>query len=573
MKMIMVRDGWVPRVAQQKEKQLSTIKFDQFIAWFENSVLMVSKAELHRLNRSLDDITDGVLYLKRLSVEYRNSLLSIQPSNNQAPSIGSSNRILKLYDHIDSLTVPFIAGRLYSSHLHDTSESGRKDVVYHVTSLLPDYDVLKDYSNDLKHKLKILDEMASSRKNDSTKNKAGSKGGGAVPAAAASTHNTSVIKDEVKMLQSALEQLIMEISKKVLVLRYFRRLKLSIHPPIQKLSLKMMKLPSLTDISKHLDEEYHNLKSADELYANMKSTECLVRVKRLQMELLHLEEVLMEAYQPLKRIGRSLAQSLAAFIDVSTELGSDDDSNNNCSRSHWLEDLSSLHGLSTADILRQLTHAPVKNSFIQSLDLLQQMLIAHPNSLRAACPTDNFEGLVEYIIGFDVDLFIAHLDDWTGRLQLHGKPANYGHVRAMFDVGFIAFVDSLVRKSEFVRSYQQLVSARKALDQCRHRYELCMYHFKEAVTMHTQVGAHLHQLKDKFAEVQYTVRPASLPFCFYISCLHGTYVCLLTTDCFPGARRADRFRRKGEREDTTATHDESSVTFLYVLRCNCRRES
>jgi hypothetical protein len=74
--------------------------------------------------------------------------------------------------------------------------------------------------------------------------------------------------------------------------------------------------------------------------------------------------------------------------------------------------------------------------------------------------------------------------------------------------------DALVRKSEFVRSYQQLVSARKALEQCRHRYELCMYHFKEAVTQHTQVGSHLHQLKERFAEVQFVHRR---PFPFLLT--------------------------------------------------------
>ena len=401
-------DGWMQRVIQTgREKPPTVIKFDQFIAWFESTVLMVSKVELHRMNSSLDDITDGVLYLKRLSEEYRSSLLS---SQQPAPS----NRILKLYDHIDSLPIPFVAGRLYSSNLRDNNESGRKDVVYHVTSLLPDYDVLKDYASDMRHRLKILDEMASSRKNDSTKSKAGTK---AAPTVA--SHNTSAIKEEVKMMQSALEQLAVEINRKLLVLRYFQQLKVAIHPPIQKLSLKMMKLPSLTDISKHLDEEYHNLKSADELYANMKSTESLVRVRRLQAELLHLEEVLLEAYHPLQRIDRSLALGLST-LKVPTEL-----SDGSGTSSDWLEDLSRLHCLSTADILRQLTNATVKSSFTQWMEALQQLLIAHPNALCAAAPADEFEGLSEYIIGFDVELFIAHLDDWTGRVQLHGSYASY----------------------------------------------------------------------------------------------------------------------------------------------------
>lgn len=408
-------DGWMQRVVVQagREKPPTVIKFDQFIAWFESTVLMVSKAELHRLNSSLDDITDGVIYLKRLSAEYRSSLLS---SQQPAPS----NRILKLYDHIDSLSIPFVAGRLYSSHLRDSSEGGRKDVVYHVTSLLPDYDILKDYTTDVRHRLKILDEMASSRKNDSAKSKAGTKAGGA--ASTVASHNTSAIKEEVKMMQSALEQLVAEISKKLLVLRYFQQLKVAIHPPIQKLSLKMMKLPSLTDISKHLDDEYHNLKSADELYINMKSTESLLRVRRLQAELLHLEEVLLEAYQPLQKIDRaSLALGLST-LNVSTDFITSDGSGG---RLDWLEELSRLHCLSTADILRQLTNASVKSSFTQSMEALQQLLIAHPNALcAAAAPApaadDLFEGLAEYIIGFDVELFIAHLDDWTGRVQLHG---------------------------------------------------------------------------------------------------------------------------------------------------------
>lgn len=413
--------SWAQRVVTQtqvgREKLLPTvIKFDQFIAWFESTVLMVSKAELHRLNSSLDDITDGVLYLKRLSAEYRSSLLS-----NQQPA--PSNRILKLYDHIDALSIPFVAGRLYSSALRDSNESGKKDVVYHVTSLLPDYDVLKDYATELRHKLKILDEMASSRKNDSTKSKAGSK---AAPTVA--SHNTSAIKEEVKMMQSALEQLAAEISKKLLVLRYFQQLKVAIHQPIQKLSLKMMKLPSLTDISKQLDDEYHILKSADELYANMKSTESLVRVRKLQAELLHLEEVLLEAYHPLLRIDRvSLATGLTA-LNLSTEF-----SDASGGHSDWLEELSRLHCLSTADILRQLTNASVKSSFIQSMEALQQLLTAHPNALCAAASADLFEGLAECIIGFDVELFIAHLDDWAGRVQLHGTHVSYRDAHVMFD--------------------------------------------------------------------------------------------------------------------------------------------
>lgn len=264
--------GSVPTSPQQ-------IKFDRYVYWLETKLNSISAAELSELNNIADQLTESILSLKGMSTHCRATMIL----NNAT----QANRIHKLYDHIDALYEPYSPGRLF---IGASIINGTK---YTITSLLPDVDVLKDVIADSKGKLKLIEEIASSKKTEVVKFKT-SKLSTSNRSENKKANEIQMIRTEVRNVLALLDQLAAEVEKQHSVLKYFGQLKHVVHFPLQALSIHLRSLPPLAETSAQLDHDLQALNTVNTFYTMVRSDEVLVQAAAATHEATHIEQLVQD---------------------------------------------------------------------------------------------------------------------------------------------------------------------------------------------------------------------------------------------------------------------------------------
>ena len=320
------------------------IKFDRYVHWLETKLLVTAKTELTTLDVIIDQISNRITSLKDISTLCRTSM--IVHNSTQA------NRIYKLYDQVDTIVEPYSTGRLFLSAGNCA-----------ITSLLPDLDNLTDMIYQTKMKLKSIEEMASSKKNDVVKFK-GSKLSSSHRSENKKAIELSSIRTEVKAINSLLDELNEEIKQKSIILSYFGQIKQLVHIPLQLLSFRLRSLPSLNDASLLIEHEHEEYKKITAFYDTLRQVEVLVMAARTAKEMTEIELLVGELLEPLQQY---LDQEEIYHLLHHTYMTSIDSSDSNGSRSSnkeegeeggaaepaaWLYRLRHFAQLPLADILR-----------------------------------------------------------------------------------------------------------------------------------------------------------------------------------------------------------------------------
>lgn len=282
------------------------IKFDRFVYWLETKLNSVSAAELSELNNITDQLTESIASLKGMSAHCRATMVL----NNST----QANRIHKLYDHIDSLFDPYSPGRLF---IGVSIINGTK---YTITSLLPDMDVLRDVIADNKAKLKLIEEIASSKKTEVVKFKT-SKLTTSNRSENKKTNEIQMIRTEVRSVQALLDQLTVEVERQHSVLKYFGQLKHVVHFPLQALSTHLRSLPPLAETSAQLEHDLQALNSVNSFYSMVRSVDILAQAAASTQEAAHIEKAVQDEVSWLrlladKELLSMMYESSRSFVPV-----------------------------------------------------------------------------------------------------------------------------------------------------------------------------------------------------------------------------------------------------------------
>jgi hypothetical protein len=259
------------------------LKFDRYVYWLETKLLSTSHDELHELDDTLDILMDRTALLKNMSTQCRASMIVYNSAQ--------TNRIYKMFEQIDALEEPYIVGRLFVS-------SGDQPV----SSLLPDFDILSEIVGKYRSKLKAIDEIAASKKNDaikfkSTKTVTSSRGDTKRAA------DIPSIRSEVRSILLLLDKLAAESQSKSSILRYFGQIKQWVHFPLQSLSFKLRSLPSLNEASGHVQREHDALHRADDQYNTARRADILAAAAQAFREACYIENTAEDSLSAVRLLG------------------------------------------------------------------------------------------------------------------------------------------------------------------------------------------------------------------------------------------------------------------------------
>jgi len=304
------------------------IKFDRYVYWLESKLNSVSSLELSELDNIVDQLSENITILKSISTQCRSTMIAF--------SGAQVNRIHKLYDLVDSLTEPFVTGRLFVSY------SVINVTKYSITSILPDVDVLRDVIADNRQKLKSIDEIASSKKSEVVKFKA-SKATPTNKADSKKTNEIHLIRTEVKNILSLLDVLAAEVDKHNIVLKNYAQLKQLVHFPLQVLSTHLRSLPPLAETSAQLDHDLQALNKVDAYYTMLRRADILVQAATTRQEAMHIESLVQE---DVLWLGFLAEKGLSSSIhEISKGMASSE------SETVWSEYLQTFCKLSLPDLL------------------------------------------------------------------------------------------------------------------------------------------------------------------------------------------------------------------------------
>lgn len=504
--------------------------------------MATSAVEMSDVDDTIDQLAEKILSLKSIAIQCRATMIVY--------NAGQVNRIQKLYDLVDSLSEPYVPGRLFVS-------SGK----FAITSLLPDSEVLKELVVQNRIKLKAVDEIASSKKTEVVKFK-GSKLTTSNRSESKKAGEISLIRTEVKNILVLLDTLAVEIGKNMPVLNYYGQMKQLVHYPLQTLSTNLRNLPSLSEAASHRDHEVEQVRKAELQYNNARKVEIVAVAAQSSQEAAQIENLVQETVEFLRALGKEEVLQAVNESFVKEQHGSSAADNGTvdvkrytacntiellklCANEYVLNHTSSFTVLLLLDFL-VLDHAYRHRSsaFVEFIQRLQRLwpsiekssqavgrryvivlfaFVCHFSrmprssvSVFALCSVSRKD--VEALLMFDVELFVAYAVDWQERVVMYGTFDHYlplqplvnyclfiCQVEHTIDSMFLLFLsiaaESTVKKADFMRAYELLCQGRATYDKARHRLDLAVQRHSEALSLHREANAQVNQLKDRFIEV------------------------------------------------------------------------
>lgn len=248
---------------------------------FDERLFPVLWVELKEVLQALKKVEDSQQFLLELSAECRTGGVNL--------SVSQSNRVSKMCEMIESIPlVPYPA-----SFPADFLEGAAKvSVISSARCLCPEADLLSAYVAKMRSKLKLIDDMAASKKSDSIRFKyqRQSIGGFSSPFSsklrAGQVYDCSLVRDECKQFFSALEALESSLQQSVEVLTYASSLKQKIHRPFLELQTVVTQLPPLAEVEDNVIQSRKEFERAETEYQEHRTHNAiLLNVSSLQQEL------------------------------------------------------------------------------------------------------------------------------------------------------------------------------------------------------------------------------------------------------------------------------------------------
>lgn len=233
--------------------------------------------ELQPFLTALDLCDQKLLSLKSLGVECRTNGIGLTATQNV--------RVTRLCDLIDSL-VKWQWRMTLTADLSPVT----------ITSSLPDYDTVQAYLTKVRAKLRLIEEMTSSKKNEGIRFRPTTST--STPKATKRIFDLSTIRAQViDLLESvdAIEQSLL-IPTVNSCLTLFSELKQSIHKPVQETVHNLQALPSLQTMQDALTIQMETLKKHEAQYNEARKADRLVRMARTRREMIAIEDVIRELW-------------------------------------------------------------------------------------------------------------------------------------------------------------------------------------------------------------------------------------------------------------------------------------
>lgn len=356
------------------------MRLEEFIGWFENRIVEIFAEELKSLHLAMLTVEECIDALKAISQNAR----KVSASN----SIPITNRMIKILDQLDSIPDMFVGGRRFYFDQPQYS--------FLSASQLPDLFFVCDFVLNVKNKLKAIDDVVSSKTGKFIKAQTGNQ---------KKTLDPLRIRSEIKRTAAALDILEAGAVEKLLVMNHFSDLKAKIHQPVNEMIVAFSCLPSMSDYKAVVDIEFGALKKCEEAYLKARSEVCLANAAKLKNESLFIELCVAEMLHVLQPLAQTpTSDKVLSFVLHAS--GNSDIS--------WYQDLISLTVLPVNELLLHCVNQKQNHPFHVDMTNLQQLCAsaaASNSSELAEVPS----GLLESIMNFDSELFVAYTEDWNER--------------------------------------------------------------------------------------------------------------------------------------------------------------
>lgn len=238
----------------------SEVDLNQAVRTIDNNLIHASWLELKPITNVLDRIHEEIQYLHRIASDCRHGGIGL--------STTQSARVSKLCDLLES--VP-------PSPMASTTE------VQGYQSCLLDGELMTSYITKVRSKLKMVEEITSSKKNENIRFRSSASSNVGI-------FDLSVIKDIAKQIMMDIEFLESQCEARGGILGYFSMIKQAVHQPVQEVTTAMKITPLKAEIEDELKKELANLESFRKQYAEARSSEWLVRLAEVRREMIRLED-------------------------------------------------------------------------------------------------------------------------------------------------------------------------------------------------------------------------------------------------------------------------------------------
>lgn len=308
------------------------IKLDRYVHWLETNILLASRRDMNEIDDTLDQITERIVQLKNISSQCRSAMV--------APNNAHVNKVYKMFDQVDTLGAPYQQGRLYNS-------AGK----FPIPSLLPDAETLNDWITQTKLKLKSMEEVASSKKNEAVKFK-GAKSIISIRGEAKKQVDMSLIRSEIRGIIALLDKLSVRIQEKAEALKYFAQIKECVHFPLQDFSIKLRTIPPMKEASARLEHELNALNDVDSSYRQLRSADVLVAAAKATRDAKYIESEAEDAIRNLRSLGsEEVYQFLSHLHNLNRGKAESPAEDSEAAVPPWLYNLRQLAELSNEKIL------------------------------------------------------------------------------------------------------------------------------------------------------------------------------------------------------------------------------
>mmetsp|Transcript_16619 Transcript_16619/g.27866 ORF Transcript_16619/g.27866 Transcript_16619/m.27866 type:complete len:480 (+) Transcript_16619:105-1544(+) len=456
------------------------VHIDEYVVWIEDKLRSISSIELSHLNCILDKISEGIINLKKMAKDFKNTMVASNSAHN--------NRFTKLHDQINTLIEPYsIEGRLFCS----------KGKLHPLRSTLPDAEILKDMIMNNKLKLKAVDEIASSKKSDNFNAKfKGSKISSSNRSENKKSFEISMIRSEIKSIFCLLDEAVAELALRLQQLNYFGLLKVRVHFPLMTFRNYLLAQNPTTELIANLEREYQNLLYADETYNQARCSKILVTAAVAQHEIRRIESILLEedclqiaCLQSVAKENVTKLSPSSSSLTGTARPPADDFSgvsSNPNPEMEWYSDFQTYAKSSVPNLLRLCMNESVRVNVCYSIRQLQSFLAEiasdpQTNKKKLNALKSRLGAEVWYaILHFDFELFGAYVEDWTIQTNIYEKS---------------------VALPEFQSAYEALDLARHQLEMIQAAYEASRYRTKELLATHRNVVIQMDEIKERMVEV------------------------------------------------------------------------
>lgn len=262
-------EGFIHNPDDNKEHEPSCENFDI-------QLLQFAWLELVPLFSKLENMHHNIKSIQSLGLDCRNNGISL--------SAAQTTRVTKLCDTIDLIPIVHFPTHLFPESTNLPSSS------LIIPTNLPDREQLGLYLQKLKIRLRNVDEMASSKKNENIRFKSAHKDTSRLK----QVYDLNVIRLSVRDLLREIDSIESLYEQYHQPLSYFAKLKQVIHQPMQDLVLASSELPEVKPLEDQLEKDMKTLRVVKDQYDLCRSEKSLVKLTNDRKEMIAIEDKMKE---------------------------------------------------------------------------------------------------------------------------------------------------------------------------------------------------------------------------------------------------------------------------------------